>query len=335
MKKIILTAVFGLTLLLFAGCTPKATTNPVFENTKDVYGFEAISSLSLLSNVTTSQAEQKLTNTAYSNYLDLSANDVTEEEIDEINHYLELVEQMLSDDKPLDVITEISDREGFEHKMVITTKDLSLNTYTYVLYYNETPLNELEDDEDDEDKEIVEEENDDQETKDDDEIESSLEGILIVDDQEYTVFGKKEIEDDEMEVEFTSKIDDKNWVKVKQEIEDGESEFRYTISVDGVTSKTSIKVETNENETKVKLTFVEGKMVAKFQFKEEIEDGKRIIKIKSLDENKSINIKVYITTDPETGEVTYEYKYVETGESYFKGRNHDDNDKDDKRNTSF
>lgn len=324
MKKIILTAVFGLTLLLFVGCTPKATTNPVFENTKDVYGFEAISSLSLLSNVTTSQTEQKLTNTAYSNYLKLSANDVTEEEIDEINHYLELVEQMLSDDKPLDVVTEISDREGFEHKMVINTKDLSLNTYTYVLYYNETPLNELEYEED---KDIDEE--------DKEEIESSLEGILIVDDQEYTVFGKKEIEDDEMEVEFTSKIDDKNWVKVKQEIEDGESEFRYTISVDGVISKTSIKVETDDNETKVKLTFVEGKMVSKFQFKEQIEDGKRIIKIKSLDENKSINIKVYITTDPETGEVTYEYKYVETGESYFKGRNHEDNDEDDKRNTSF
>ena len=324
MKKIILTAVFGLTLLLFVGCTPKATTNPVFENTKDVYGFEAISSLSLLSNVTTSQTEQKLTNTAYSNYLKLSANDVTEEEIDEINHYLELVEQMLSDDKPLDVVTEISDREEFEHKMVINTKDLSLNTYTYVLYYNETPLNELEYEED---KDIDEE--------DKEEIESSLEGILIVDDQEYTVFGKKEIEDDEMEVEFTSKIDDKNWVKVKQEIEDGESEFRYTISVDGVISKTSIKVETDDNETKVKLTFVEGKMVSKFQFKEQIEDGKRIIKIKSLDENKSINIKVYITTDPETGEVTYEYKYVETGESYFKGRNHEDNDEDDKRNTSF
>lgn len=319
-KKIILTLVIALTGIVLVACVPSSKESFSFSSNKEVYGFEAMSAGFLLNNYST-QENAPLANTNQGTLQTLKASEVTEEQIEKINEYLGIMEQMLGDeDKPLDVITVESEREGFEHKMVITTKDINFNEIEYVLYYNEIFKN---------DEDILDE---------DDEIESRLEGILVVGENEFEVIGEKEIEDDEMEISFEARIDSKNWVRIEQEIESDEMEFKYSVCVDGVKNVTKISIEKEKDEVKMKLTFAEDKNKTQYFFKVETEDNKKVIKIKVVNDELSAVIRVYATTNPETNEVTYEYKFVETGQKFTHKNNHSyrnepkNNDKGPKHN---
>jgi len=210
------------------------------------------------------------------------------------------------------------------NKMVISTKDLNLNVHTYVLYYNEVALADTEL----ADTEVVEEDEDNK-PEEQDEIETSLEGIMVVGENEYTVSGKKEIENDELKVQFTSKIDDNNWVKVTQKTENEESKFEYTISENAVVSKTKMKFEEEDNETKLKLQLEQGEINSEYEFKMEEEDGKKIIKIEIQNDTTNLEAKVYVVVDPVTGETTYEYKIKDSKKSFKRNRGIDDDDDDE------
>jgi len=310
MKKIkILLMSFAILLVgvWLVSCSNETQKKLVLNDTLSVYGFEAMSSVVLLDDMSTANSlSLAMNNPTRSSIVRLGANnnEVTEAQIEQINNYLLIMEQMLAEDKPLTITNEESDREGFENKMVIVTKDIAKNQIQYTMYYNEIAINE------EEAEENI------------DEVESSLTGIMIINDTEYEVFGEKKQEEDELEIQFTAKIDNHNWVKVKQEIQKEETEFKYTISNNGHISMSKIQLEKTNNKTSIKLTFINNGLENKYMFKEEVEEDMRIIKIKCLDENISANIKVFIITDSETGEVSYEYKYVETGKTYIKdGRN--------------
>lgn len=320
MKKLLLSIVSLMVLLVISGCTKdNSTERDLLNNTQDVFGFEAMTSINLLDSMdSNTQTQISYSQDDYTISSLGFTSDVSEEEIDEINKYLGIMEQMLAEGDPINVVEETSDKVEYENKMVISTKDLNLNTYTYILYFNEVSLNEELDEEESEDVE-----------ENDDEIESTLEGIMLVGDKEYVVTGKKELEEDEMKVEFTSKIDDENWVKVTQKTENEESKFEYSISENGIITKTEIKFETEENETMMKLKFIDGDNKSEYKFKTEVEDDKQLIKIDIKDESRTLQVKVFLVVDSVTGEVTYEYRVKDSNKTFNKERNNPQDDEED------
>jgi hypothetical protein len=310
MKKVIVLFISFIVIFVAAGCSKDPASIDLLRSTKEIYGFEAVSSISLLGSMDNDYQQSPLSNNAF-NYASTNLGykkEVTEDEINEINKYLGIMEQMLADGKPISIANETSDRAEYNNKMVISTSDLNLNNYNYVLYYNEVILNE------------------DEEANSDEEIESSLEGIMVVVNQEYIVSGKKELEENEMKIEFTSKIDDDNWVTVKQKTEDNEKKFEYTISENGVISVTEIKYEVEDNETKLKLEFKQGDNSSEYIFKIEEEDEKKVIKIDIQDGNTKLEVKVFVILDQISGETSYEYRVKDSNKSFFKERKieHDD-----------
>ena len=319
MKKVLYSIMTLVILLVFVGCSSlENRTNNLFKDLNSIDGFAVLSSITLLDSMDTTQTTPLFANPIGYSFSKLSAkNDISDEEIDTINKYLGIMEQMLADDKPLVIQNETSDRSEYAIKMVISTKDLNGNVFTYIFYYNETNLNDNDDDEEEKDK---------------DEMELSLEGIMVVSDKEYVINGKKEVEENEMKVEFTSYLDEKNYVKVVHKTENNEEKFEYTISENGVISKSKMKFESKGNETKLKLQFTEGNIEREYQFKREFDDGHDVIKIEINDENYKFEVKVYVVVDPETGEITYEYRLKDSNRAYNRKREnpHDRNKENDK-----
>lgn len=140
MKRIV--ATLSLSLLgagLLAGCTP-ATADTLTKET--LYGFQAATSVSLLAG-TDLEAISPLPTIKYA----VDENEPTDEEeiVFDINKYIGIMEQLLSDDEaPIIVDKVVSDREEYTYKMVVTTNYLTGDSATYILYYNELSEEEIE-----------------------------------------------------------------------------------------------------------------------------------------------------------------------------------------------
>ena len=94
-----------------------------------------------------------------------------------------------------------------------------------------------------------------------DEIEYDINALAVIDGVEYEVFGKKEVEEDEEEVEikFIIKLDEENYVRIEQEIEEDEIEYKYDI-------------------------YKGRKIVSSLRFESEEEDGKTFVKLSTINE---------------------------------------------------
>lgn len=108
-------------------------------------------------------------------------------------------------------VVEESDKDLYETKITYNGQGLDNEEQTYIIYYKETIVN------------------DDDKGKDKDEVETTLEGIAIVDGQEYKVFGEKEVEKDELEIELEIIFDKDNYVKISQEKENNKTEYEYEV----------------------------------------------------------------------------------------------------------
>lgn len=306
MKKILLLFMITLGAISLLGCnnTDKIS---FLNNKNDTIGFQALSSISLLNNLgADSTTVSSLSVNSEPQFVKIkNPREITQEQIEEINKYLTIMDQMFSSDKPLQVVNETSDLTEYENKMIITTKDINQNSIVYTMYYNYITDNENEDDDEQ------------------DETEKSLVGIIIVGEKEYNVTGKEESENGNSEFVFTAFSDKDNWVKVKQETDEQESKFKFTVCENGQISSTEMKLEEEKNELKFTLVTKTNTTTTKYQFKQSTEDNQTVIHIKVVDENISANIKVFVSTDSETGEVTYTYKYVETGQSFEKKGRHE------------
>ena len=96
---------------------------------------------------------------------------------------------------------------------------------------------------------------------------------MLMNDQEYKITGVKEIEEDEVEIEIISKINDLNYVKVTQEIENGEQEFKYEVMNNGVIEYSSIEIEKENDEVEVELQLgkdEENALIYKFERKDQV-----------------------------------------------------------------
>lgn len=308
MKKALICLIVTLSLLVgLLACTGikgpdnGGTGTPALAEKKDVYAFSALTSVKLLSmsapaatsfgvSMYDASAEKTISEESKS---EMEAKSAIEQNMDEINRYLNLFESLLAE-SPIQSVEEASDREGYETRLTITVSDLDGATSEYVMYYNETVFPPDEDDDDDER-----------------EIESELEGIMILDGCEYAVEGKRELEEDEAEVTFLARIDRNHYIKVKQEIEPDEQKFVYERIENGrCVSKSEIKIEQESDETEIELEFLEGETRGVYRFDRETENGKTEIKILADVNGSKTVVRVSIVENPVTGELEYEYRFT-------------------------
>jgi len=333
--KLLFIGLFSLSVFVLAGCQSENITisNPTFESSEEVYAFSALSATSLLhqevSSVTYGNLSYQDTSLKFSTLADEETLAV-EDEMDELNKYLNIMEKFLGNNNGLGVSVVASDTVDYETKMVFVTRNLLSEEVTYEVYYNETTLvDEDEDLEDEADEEEEEEE----------EIETQLEGMMIVDGVQYTLVGTREYEDGEEEITMKAYLDDNNYVKVKYELEEEERKFKFEVKIDGVvTSRTEVQVEEEDDETKIELEFIEGNAEGYYEFKLETEDGVQQIKIEyevtdEFGNTEEGEIKVCVIVDEITGETTYEYEVKSDDDDevrkYEKDRDEDDDDDDD------
>lgn len=181
-----------------------------------------------------------------------------------------------------------SEKEGYEYSYSISATNAQGITSTYIFYYNETKTT---DEEEEDEEEIL------------------MEGIVLLNEVEYTVVGSREIEEGEEEVSFKISIDENNYVIISQEFEEGEQEFKYMAFENGKkVLDTKIEYEYDEEDQSVEMKFKTKTLEEEVQYKYTFiqnETGSFIgVRIKT---NKS-NVKALIqVTLSETGEASYEF----------------------------
>ena len=191
----------------------------------------------------------------------------------------------------------------YETKMTVSYQDTS-----YVAYYNETPVDEKFDDFD--------------------EVETKLDGIMLMNDVTYKISGTKEVEGDEIETTIKSYIDQNNWVVVEQSIENGEQEFEYHSKVNGVEEYSSVEIEMDKkNQVEVELQFAEDDDHALiYEFKKvTANSGNEIMHIDVYNGEDNLVEKIIVKTyiNQETGEKVNEYIFKD-GSSITKKDRFDD-----------
>ncbi|MDY0295153.1 MAG: hypothetical protein RBQ71_05025 [Acholeplasmataceae bacterium] len=294
MKKIIFVL---MAVLLVAGLSACSSLNQAgvdfsFDNDQEILAFQALSSVQML-DANTVQTVSTLGRTS-------KMSDEETTSIDQIKPYLELFEQLLTQSNGLSVVIETSDLVEYETKQVFEMTDMLGQTITYTMYYNTTDLvDEDEVDETDESDEVE-----------DDEQEYMISGIMIYSDVTYAIEGKHEIEEDEEKLQFTSKISETDYVTVTYKLEDEETKFAYRVYAQGeLVNESNIKIEIEDNEFKIELSYMDGTNEGEYEFKLEEEDGQTILKISfetTIDGVESEGeAKVLVTIDEVTGETYY------------------------------
>ena len=347
MKKILGVTLFILGLLFLGACTEGSTLNFNLSSDEDVFTYQALATSSLLQ----SQTSETLVENE-SGFILLSGSDAldteeeTEEPVEVVEPYLELIEKFMSGEQGFNATVQSSDNVDYEFMIVFETSDLLGEAQTYTLYYNQVLESDLEDEIDEADEEETddpaEEETEDEveeADEEDDEQEYMITGILVHNDQTFTVEGKKEIEEDEEKLEFISYLDELNYVKSEYKVEDDETKFSIEEVRNGeLYSESEIKIEIEDNETKVELEQFMNGNVYYYEFKYETEDGENVIKVEYETQINGIEeegeIKAYVVVDELTGETSYyivldDDKDGQADHEYEKDRDDDDDDDED------
>lgn len=213
---IVATSVVGLT-----GCDK----NKNKDSAKNVFSMAAVSGASYL---------QSLNGSAVSSVE--RPEGMTEAKEQALTEYFVMFEDMLSNDGfKTDTTAPNADEKAqygdYKSKIAVT-----IGNDTYAIYYNETTSD---------DKDVSPDEEVEEETK--------LNGVLVVGEDKFDVEGKREVdpEDDEVEIEFTTKNENGS-VTVKQEIEEGEVSYGYEIK-DNKGNKYEYEIEWEKEDGKNKM----------------------------------------------------------------------------------
>lgn len=238
--------------------------------------------------------------------------------ISELDEYMALVDSLLSDGV-FRTVTQTSDRPEYTEKMVVSYKDISGNTLSYVMYYNQIPVNDRWDD----DRYDRDDRRDRRDRDGEREEEYYIEGIMIIDGAEYEIRGEKETETEkdefESEVKFRVTLSDTSYMLVEQKYEEENEwdesgvEQEYTYSVyEGrrLVERSAIEYEQEnedgEDELEIKLTsYKDGKSTV-FYFERETIRGEEVIRIRVGDRHNSERYIVRIADDGNGG-VKYVY----------------------------
>ena len=291
-KFIAIIAVIALCLplaLLLTACA--GTKKQVNTNSKEMYALSAMSSAIYL------QHEQEQTSAVKSmkavklaqTQADKPAN-ITDEDLAGTESCLTMFGDVIKNNgftQTVEKNTNLSEELGkYNFVMTISIPNLS-NTNTYKLYYDEIATETQ-----------VEIQDEETET----EISTTLEGVLIANETHFKVEGKKTIETEdnntEYSIEFKTYFDENNYVVVEQSSENNELEYEYEIYKNGVkVQKIEIEFEKENNKTELEFELVN------------ITSGikeKTIYKIKSKDNEL---FEISLTNNGETQ--TFQAKIVE------------------------
>ena len=314
MKKTLLTILAALALLALAigftacgegGNRNNASNDNKFDDlttTEDVYGFSAATAGTLISSMNGGSA-QALAQAKGLTVLAQSGVVTDEETIAALNEYMMLVESLLSDGA-FGMTEGESDLPDYAKKAEVTYKDILGNTLSYTMYYNETLRPDYDDDDDDDFDETEEE--------------YSIEGILVVDGQQYAMRGERETENEgdesESETNFWVTLSETRSMRVEQaqETEGNESEQEYVYSIlEGrqVIERSAFEYEQEGRETEIKLSLLKDGQTQIFYFEKETERGQEYIRIRVGDKNGSQSYRVSIETDAD-GNSHYVYEYA-------------------------
>lgn len=310
MKRFILVFLLGLSAIGFISCSSLLSENTsIFESKEDMIGFSALSSVMTLHESTTDTP-------TLLNVTPLATNDDDTfeilSEIEELTPYLELVTTFMDNDSNFETTVEASDLEDYEEKMIISTINMEGESISYTLYYNETI--EMDDDPDE----------DDENTLDEDEYDSVIEGIMIIDEVTYELYGEREVEEGEETLELIANLDEENYVTLEYGIEkeenENETEFLYEVFVDNQLAKSvEINFEQDKEETELSLKFVRGTRESEYNFEVEYDGDTRKIEIdyKIVQDGDTIEegeAEVTIVYNADTDETVVRYEVESDGQ---------------------
>lgn len=233
-----------LSLILTACGGPKKQVNT---NSKEMYALSAISSAIYLqqgqeqSSVVQSMKAVKLAQTQ----TDKPAN-ITDEDLAGTESCLTMFGDIIKNNGYTQTVEKNTDSseelKKYNFVMTISIPNLS-NIGTYKLYYDEIATETQ-----------VEIEDEETET----EISTTLEGVLIANEAHFKVEGKKTIETEgnntEYSIEFITYLDENNYVVVEQSSENNELEYEYEIHKNGVKVQ-KIEIEFKKENDKTELEF--------------------------------------------------------------------------------
>lgn len=332
MKKILIALTVVLVLvstLVFAACT-QDTTNKLqsIDTAEEFYAYGVASMGTLLSASTTETSvhtmkngdetaiQPESTGNQHGQGGEGLTGNVTEEQIELVNQYMALVEGLLSDSLITSSVTD-SDIEGYQYKNVVTIKDFDGQSASYTLYYNMIEIADFDDDDDDDDDRFERRKDNEQEQN------FRIEGVMIVDEIEYTVSGyeKQESEQDESETESMFRVDlgNDDYIVLMKESEsetehgatENEDKFVYSFYKQGkLTERTEVELEQEGNETELEVSVIKDGVKNVLKFEEDTDgSGKKHIKVFADIDGEVVRFKVFVTTD-EAGQPVYRYVYA-------------------------
>ena len=228
------------------------------------------------------------------------------DEAEDFNKYFAALNSFL-DDSALSVeATENKDEAyaQFDIKLTVSGKDFAGNATEYIMYYNEA---------------YVWQKNDGKETY-------SLNGIMISDGAEYILTGGKTVEtkkgkrEEELVIYafIGDSFDDSVRMKYEGSVDGNENEKEYVYSIcsdNKVVEETTVKFETENNETEFELEFIKGGAKGKYKVEREINNGVTEISVKyDLDGKQG---KFTIKEIIKDGQSYYEYTFDDNSHCTF------------------
>ncbi len=360
LTKRIVALIVSLLLIASIGClvgcnnnTGKASGRKL--SAKEFYGMGSVSTVQLLSgmqgssimtlasdaevNADTTDSTMPTTGSATTPGTNETTEVVKQQALD-FNKYFATLDNFLNEDNIN--VTEEANTSGeyadYAKKLTINCKDLSGATVQYVMYYNEvedaaTPVeaNEAKDVDDVNDSDDVDEDDNDSETDNDNDNDNdnetekyyTLNGVMVVDGQEYKLMGRRQVETEtdetENEIMIRAYVDETlgNYVEMKHEAsqEEGENEVEYVYSIyqGGVlVEETAIEfeneTENDKTETEYTLEFRKGESKGVYTVEREVKANETEIKVMFNMDGKTgyFNIK---EVDDGAGNKSYEYKF--------------------------
>ena len=307
---LVLIAAISFGVVACAGPNEKAQTKTVAS--KDVYALSAVAGANYLSRLNEGAAPQgKEGGTLAVDVYAVTKTDVNErpveysdESVADIKNCLAMFDAVLESgishtiEKNKEVDGDFAD---YNFIMSVTAGDFSAKVYFDELYTE----SKTEIDEEDGTEEFEES--------------TYLSGVILYGDEVFDVTGKREVENEDGEseysIEFVTKKDDKNYVKVSYESEternEAETSYEYEIVADGKkVSETELSIETENGKTEIK-----------FELENKSAEGKTEYKIVKKDDSDKFEIKAefngkksYITVEAADGRYTFTYSngYKET-----------------------
>lgn len=304
---------FALALTLgLTGCSNPDTGNTagIFESlttTQSVYAFSAASAGMIIDSMDGQTATETQTDgqdTAQEPSTGDSAAQDTQQpstQLSGLDNYMVLVESLLADNG-FGMKEETSDKAEYTNKITMTYRDINGKSNSYVMYFNQTAVN-----------------NGDDRHHDDDEENYSINGILTIDGIDYPISGSREIENErnesEIETEFIVTLGENRhmYVEQSQESENNEfeQEFSYTIRENGVVvERNSFCYEQEDDETEIKMTsYIDGQRNT-FRFNIDTYHGERALMLRI---GTGKDAQRYLVTEDSTQPGGYSYQPITNG----------------------